>query len=125
CGDDDEIRRRLTAALAQANPRVPTPPRADDPGSPILEKLHLKKWLKFEADATMYNVYLNDDGIEYYTTGSPVSGVWRAEKARHTKFDRAAQAELLDTILGDIKLDRLAREDDKRPKGLMVRPASD
>lgn len=123
--DATALRQLIRDCLAAENRVVPTPQRNSEyqPGSPVLDKLGLKKWFKFEADATMYNVHVNEQTIEYFSTGKPVNGSWRSERATHRQFDRnGGTEEFLDTILGDINSDYAAREEAKKPKPMALLP---
>jgi hypothetical protein len=79
----ERVREQLSEALNRSNEVVPTPSPTDEPGSAILDKLGLKKWRKFEAEAVMFNVYLNEKSIEYYSTGAAVSGEWKMAAGTH------------------------------------------
>ena len=65
--DGQRLRDRLRDCVGEENEIVPTPERsaAHDAGSPILEKLNLKRWLTFEAQASMYSIYTGADVINY------------------------------------------------------------
>lgn len=98
--DGDNVRERLFAALKHANEVVPTPSPTDEPGSAVLDKLGLKKWRKFEAEAVMFSIYLKDNGIEYYSTGAAVSGEWKMAAGTHINLPPdTAHSRIVDIIL--------------------------
>ena len=107
------LRELLMSSLEKGNPIVPTPERSEEhsPGSPLLEKLKLKKWLRFEAEASMYSVYVNEDRFEYYCSGNAVDGQWRPNQIRHTTFEGNIGLDaLIDHIVIDINADMSGRQ---------------
>jgi hypothetical protein len=114
--DSTVLRTALNAAMKRTNDVVPTPQRLDehDPGSPLLEALHLRKWQQFEAEAAMYSVYINEDSIDYYASGNAFEGSWITQRMRRQSFELrcAANGELVDKLLADIVSD----QQDRRPK---------
>jgi hypothetical protein len=111
--DMERLRQLLAEALSSDNQVVPTPQRSQehDPGSPILEKLNLKKWLKFEAEAAMYSVHTNSQWRDYYTSGNAVDGCWRPNQTRQMKFafDKGIEP-VISQIINDIESDVRARK---------------
>lgn len=120
--DEPAVRAAVRTTLEGENLIVPTPAPADEPGSPILEKLGLRKWLAFEAEAMMYTIHCNDDVIHCYSTGRAVNGTWRRQQSKHMTFERAGGFQpLVDSMVADIQFERAAAE---KPKtgGLMLLP---
>lgn len=123
---DEDVLREIKIALAADNRLVPTPLPADEPGSVILDRLGVKKWLTFEKDATMYTVHIDERQIHYYSTGRAVAGTWRADELRHIIFEREDGLEpLLNSIMNDIHNDSTRWIADSKPKSgaLMLLPA--
>lgn len=119
---EDEVRRRLSDALiATENKIVPTPDRADEPGSAILERLNLRKWRKFEAEAVMFTIYLNPDGIEYYSTGPAVSGEWKMRSGKHISLTTDNDKENLLNIIVQ-ELNETQAGETGKSGGLMLLP---
>ena len=118
--DQDKLREALTKALAMENPVIPTPEVTDDPGSVILDKLGLRKWLPFEAEAMMYTVHIADNKIECYSTGRAVRGSWQRNQSKHMTFDPpAGMQSLIESIMIDMKTERAAElaEQAGKPSG--------
>jgi hypothetical protein len=114
------VREIIGDLLDKDNDVVPTPERSTEhfPGSPILEVLSLKRWLKFEGEASMYSVYTNDNSFEYYASGNALEGTWRPDRMKHLTFERASGRDaLLDEILRDLFADIKARKAPERPPG--------
>lgn len=110
--DADEIRQTLSEVLARDNPKVPTPDRASQPGSAVLERLHIRKWRAFEADATMFSIYQNENGIEFYSTGPAVNGEWRVGSGKHISLPvDTERSRMVELITGE-----LTREADEETK---------
>lgn len=104
--DEAKLRSLLQFALTAENEVVPTPEPTDDPGSPILDVLGLRKWLKFEADAAQYSVHFFHDKIDYYSTGRAIDGAWRHENMRHISLPSDYKLDaLIDSIIHDINAD--------------------
>ena len=106
------LEQTLLEMLEQENPVVPTPERCDPhgSGSPILEALQLKKWLKFEAEATMYSIHVQEGGIDFYSSGNPVGGIWKVDQSRQTHFDKTDDFKpLVDAIIKEVLSDQRAR----------------
>lgn len=125
--DEEAVRRALSDAfndvLQNGNQTVPTPERWDtqQAQSPILNKLGLKRWLKFEAEATMYSVHTYPEKLDYYSTGVPLNGTWNNQQARHIAMPEDESASLLDVMVSDIKIDQ-SRRCEKRTGGLALLP---
>jgi hypothetical protein len=125
--DKAAIRKALSDAfddkLNNENETVPTPERWDteDLRSPILVKLQLKKWLKFESQATMYSLHFYPDKIDYYSTGTPLNGTWNYQQARHISMARDESSSLLDIMMTDLETDQ-SRQSEKPKGGLVLLP---
>lgn len=123
------LRELLLGALESGNAIVPTPQRSTEkqPGSPLLEKLRLKRWLRFEAEASMYSVYVSPEKFEYYCSGNAVDGQWRPQQIRHVTLDGAVGLDqLIDRIVIDINADMQGRQvaSQKLPSLLLLPPAT-
>lgn len=117
----DEVREKLFDALKQTTEVVPTPLPTDEPGSAILEKLKIRKWRKFEAEAVMFSIYMNETGIEYYSTGSAVGGEWKMRSGKHISLPGDTEhARIVDIIVQELKEDK--RADAGKGGGLMLLP---
>ena len=121
--DETAVREAIDSAVNSQNPVVPTPQPTDEPGSPILEKLGLKKWLAFEKDAMMYTVHSNDDVIHCYSTGRAVEGTWRRRQSKHMTFEKSGGYKpLVDSIIADIDYELTAAAEAPKKGGLMLLP---
>jgi hypothetical protein len=124
--NEQELRAALQKALATDNPVVPTPEPTDEPGSVILEKLGLRKWLLFEAEAMMYTVHCNPHSFECYSTGRAVNGTWQRRQSKHMTFERdQGLTPLLNAVIADIGWEKeaaIAAEQAKKSGGLMLLP---
>ena len=94
-GDVQRVRESIVAALAAGNQQIPTPPRAEEPGSVVLDKVGIKRWEAFERDAVLYSVHCAEDGIAIFATGRGADGMWTADQDKKQLFDP-------DTPLADI-----------------------
>lgn len=81
--DGDKVRETLLQVMKRTNEVVPTPAPTDEAGSAVLDKLGLRKWRKFESDAVMFNIYVRENGIEFFSTGEAVSGEWKMAAGTH------------------------------------------
>ena len=119
--ETDLVRERLFNALAQSNEIVPTPSPTDEPGSAILDKLNLKKWRKFEAEAVMFNIYLKENGIEYYSTGAAVGGEWRMRSGKHINLPGdTSHSRVVDIIVQELSEPK--SDEAAKGGGLMLLP---
>lgn len=117
----DGVREKLFEALKQTTEVVPTPQPTDEPGSAILEKLNIRKWRKFEAEAVMFSIYMNESGIEYYSTGSAVGGEWKMLSGKHISLPAETEhARVVDIIVRELQEDK--RADAGKGGGLMLLP---
>lgn len=120
-----DIERWKTAIykkLIAENPLVPTPDRTDEPGSAILENLHITKWSTFETSAIMYTVHLGGRYISIYRTGKAPDGMWTQDNTEHRQFASRAP---LDTIANALADDIIKQPEANRPKtSLMLAPPS-
>lgn len=126
--DEPQLRAALAEALSRGNPVVKTPERSGplDAGSPILDKLGLKRWLRFEAEASMYTVHLHDGTIDYYSTGNAVNGSWNASNKRHSHFGNSFDIKLLiDHIISDVRKDQAQRQTSKIGGLILLPPPTD
>jgi len=127
--DGARLRELVYTSLQSDNPVVATPERSEEhnPGSPLLEALQLKRWQRFEAEASMYSIYLNSDKLDYYCSGNAVNGHWRNDQMRHMTLDPSAGLDpLVEYILADLKADMLARRTSSQtlPTLLLPPPSS-
>jgi hypothetical protein len=119
--DEAEIRARVYDALKTQNEVVPTPAPTDEPGSAVLEKLDLKKWRKFEAEAVMFNIYLNESAIEYYSTGRAVSGEWKMTAGKHISLPADTEhSRIVDIIIQELREEK--ESESGKGGGLMLLP---
>lgn len=124
CGisEDKEVRPRIEKCLLSTNDVVPTPDRADEPGSAILERLGLRKWRAFETDAIMFNIYLTESGVEYYSTGPAVGGEWKVGGGKHISLSADTDRDrLVQLIIAELLADN-AGADAGKAGGLMLLP---
>jgi len=120
--NDADLRRHIAAALSQTNPVVPTPSKADEPGSAVLDTLGIRKWRTFESESVMLSVYLTPSGIEYYSTGWPVDGEWKGGRGKHiTLAADTAQDKLVDLIVQELR-EEPPRENQTVTGGIMLLP---
>jgi hypothetical protein len=119
--NESDARERLFEALKTQNEIVPTPEPTDEPGSAILEKLKVRKWRKFEAEAVMFTIYLNPTGIEYYSTGRAVGGEWRMTAGKHISLPLDTDhARIVDIIIQELQ--EANESEAGKPGGLMLLP---
>lgn len=125
--DQKSLRSNLLEALARENPVVPTPdPSEDRGGSAILERLNLRKWRAFEKDATMFTIYFNENGWEFYSTGKAVDGEWKSNRGKHISLPGDTSADRIVDLLA-LELSQEAVSEDEQqaratPGGLMLLP---
>lgn len=101
---DADLRRHIAGALGRTNPVVPTPDKADEPGSAVLNALGIHKWRTFESESVMLSIYLTAGGIEYYSTGHPVGGEWKGGRGKHITLPADTSEErLVDLIVQELK----------------------
>lgn len=116
----DTLRMLLTEAMRTENEVVPTPGRADEPGSVILEKLKIKKWRMFEKDAAMISVYFQDQSIELYSTGEAIGGEWKVGRGTHITLPQDSDIDkVVDLVVNDLIGDPAA---EPKSGGLMLLP---
>jgi hypothetical protein len=119
--NESEVRNKLHEVLTRTNDVVPTPDPTDEPGSAVLEKLKLRKWRKFEAEAVMFTIYLNDNGTEYYSTGGAVGGEWKMSGGKHISLPvETDHARIVDSIVQELKEEKTS--DAAKGGGLMLLP---
>jgi hypothetical protein len=121
--DQEEVRRRIMDVLSAGdNQVVPTPERADEPGSAVLERLRLRKWRVFEAEAVMFTIYLNPNGIEYYSTGPAVGGEWKMRAGKHISLPSDTDSSHLVNIIVQELNEAASASESGKPGGLMLLP---
>ena len=119
--DEAKVRERIAEALTRSNQVVPTPQPTDEPGSAVLEKLNLRKWRKFEAEAVMFTIYMNESGIEYYSTGEAQSGEWKMRGGKHISFSADTDhTRVVDIIVQE--LNEKTSDEAGKVGGLMLLP---
>jgi hypothetical protein len=116
----DDWKSALISAVVRGNETVPTPDGSEQPGSAILEHLHIMKWSTFERQAIMYTLHFGGRYISLYRTGKGVDGMWINSQTEQRRFDPRAP---LNTVL-DLLLSDMAKQPECRPPttGLMVLP---
>lgn len=85
--DKELLKEKLLSAIASENPRVPTPERADEPGSVVLERVSVKRWDVFERQSVLFTIHSSPDAITLYETGRGQDGMWTRNIDQDTKFE--------------------------------------
>lgn len=94
-----EIYKMLTREMQV----IPTPEGALEPGSEILEALHLNSWAAFEKEAVLFTVHKGARYITIYATAFGDDGMWSAAGMSERKFHSRAPLEVIvDAIARDI-----------------------
>lgn len=70
------LKEKLLSAIESENLRIPTPERADEPGSVVLEKVGVKRWEVFERQSVLFTFHGGPDAITLYETGRNHDGMW-------------------------------------------------
>ena len=116
------LKESMLAVLSRANPEIPTPTRAEAPGSVVLEALELKKWAAFEKKAVLYMVHKRDEAIIVYGTGRGDNGMWTEKKSREKLFSADTPvSEIFEYVLGDM-LEQPESSPPPSPPMLMLPP---
>ncbi len=82
---------------------VKTPEGQLEPGSQLLEALHLNSWASFEKESVLFTVHKGARYITIYTTGFGDDGMWSAAQMSERKFHSRAPLEVIvDAIAKEI-----------------------
>lgn len=111
----DQWKSVMYKRLSQGNPIIPTPEKAEAPGSPILARLNLKRWDDFEKKAVLYTIHAGPRFISVYATGKKKDGRW-TKGDRERKF--ASQAPL-EIVVDEVALD-IIKEPEAVPKQMLL-----
>src|SRR5262249_8516440 len=99
----DELMPALTDALGRGNDTVDTPDRTDEPGSPVLDKVGIKRWEAFERQSVLYTVHVSDQAIDLYVTGRGADGMWERRAENHRSFPLGtANEDVVEAIYEDM-----------------------
>lgn len=83
----------LARALRATPEAVPTPEGEMEPGSHILDALHLNSWAEFEKESVLFTVHRGARYITIYATGFGEDGMWSAAAMSERKFHSKAPIE--------------------------------
>jgi hypothetical protein len=101
--DVDGWTRGIARAMARGSKTVPTPDGEMEPGSQILDALHLNSWSEFEKEAVLFTVHRGARYISIYATGFGEDGMWSAAAMSERKFHSRAPIEaVLEALCHDL-----------------------
>lgn len=101
--DVDGWRKGVAEALLAPTKIVPTPDGEMEPGSHILDALHLNSWTEFEKEAVLFTVHMGARYISVYATGFGDDGMWSAAAMTERKFHSRAPIEaILEALCHDL-----------------------
>ncbi len=84
--DLGSLKSKLLTALESENRRVPTPDRAEEPGSVVLEKVSVRRWEVFERQSVLFTIHSSPEAIILYETGRGPSGMWTRKTDEDKRF---------------------------------------
>jgi hypothetical protein len=121
----DRWKQHVLKAILRGNPVEPTPENADEPGSAILEHLHIDKWSTFERNSHMFTLHTGSRYISIYRTGKGDDGMWSQAGTEQRNFDpRASKEHVIEMLMTDI-IQHPDASDIPRPTGLMLSAPKD
>lgn len=114
--DVDGWTRGIARAMARGSKTVPTPDGEMEPGSQILDALHLNSWSEFEKEAVLFTVHRGARYISIYATGFGEDGMWSNAAMTERQFHSRAPLEVV--------VDAIAKEIISHPQGHKAEPSS-
>ena len=115
--DVDGWTKGVAKAMRSGPVSVPTPDGAIEPGSQILDALHLNSWGEFEKEAVLFTVHRGARYISIYATGFGDDGMWSAAAMSERKFHSRAP---IDTVIEALCHDLLCHPQMTREKPTLL-----
>lgn len=102
--DKQLLREKLLSAIESENRQIPTPERAEEPGSVVLEKVSVKRWDVFERQSVLFTIHSGPNAITLYETGRSQSGMWTRQSDEDKKFvPDTPLLEIVDAVIASIE----------------------
>lgn len=123
--EKEKVIEALKEAIDQGNKLVPTPERADEPGSVVLDEVGIKRWEAFEKQSFLYTIHHKGDRISVYATGRADDGMWQRDKTSEHVFDSTMSIdEVIDFIIADVEKHPESTEKEQMLPMLLPAPES-
>lgn len=112
----DQWKSQIYKALNREMAVVATPDGDLEPGSQILEALHLNSWAAFEKQSVLFTIHKGARYIKIYATGFGDDGMWSNAAMSERQFHSRAPLEIV--------VDAIAKEIISHPQGHKAEPSA-